>query len=135
MKKFYTCKYDRAFKEVFMKEENKDILKSLIESILEIEVKEIKYSNLERNADNINIKRKHLDLLLETNIGKVQVEVNASDKSYVKPRNMAYLCDIYSHYFLKGENYDEDALIVQINLSYGLKYEEKIRKYKIQDEK
>ena len=30
-KKFYTCKYDRAFKEVFMKEDNKDILTNLLE--------------------------------------------------------------------------------------------------------
>lgn len=28
--KFYTCKNDRAFKEVFMKEKNKDILKALL---------------------------------------------------------------------------------------------------------
>ena len=25
-KQFYTCRYDAAFKEVFMKEENKDLL-------------------------------------------------------------------------------------------------------------
>ena len=30
LKKFYTCKYDRAFKEVFGKEENKDILTKLL---------------------------------------------------------------------------------------------------------
>lgn len=47
--KFYTCKYDRAFKEVFMKEENKDILKNLSESILQVEINKIKYLNVERN--------------------------------------------------------------------------------------
>ena len=34
--KFYTCRNDRAFKEVFMKEESKDILTKLLESILDI---------------------------------------------------------------------------------------------------
>jgi len=32
-RKFYTCKYDVAFKEVFSKDENKDLLKLLLEHI------------------------------------------------------------------------------------------------------
>ena len=40
-KKFYTCKYDRAFKEVFMKEDNKDILTNLLEEILEVKISNI----------------------------------------------------------------------------------------------
>ena len=46
--KFYTCKFDRAFKEVFMNENNKDILKALLESILKLEINEIEYLNLEK---------------------------------------------------------------------------------------
>jgi len=44
--KFYTCRYDITFKEVFMKEKNKDILIAVLESILNIKIKEIKYLNL-----------------------------------------------------------------------------------------
>lgn len=131
--KFYTCKYDRAFKEVFAKEENKDILSKLLESILKVEITKIEFLNLERNVDNINVARKHLDLNLETDVGKIQVEINASDKEYVRPRNMSYLCDIYSHHILKGETYNEDTRIMQINFSYGINNKEYIRKYKIQD--
>ena len=83
MEKFYTCKYDRAFKEVFGKEENKDILKKLLEEILQVEIERIEYLNLERNVDNVKVKRKHLDLYLETNIGKIQVEVNTTNSKYV----------------------------------------------------
>ena len=54
--KFYTCKKDRAFKEVFMKEENKELLIALLESVLDIKIKELKYLNLEKNTDNINIR-------------------------------------------------------------------------------
>ncbi len=36
-KEFYTAKNDRVFKEIFMKEENKDILIKLLENI-QIEV-------------------------------------------------------------------------------------------------
>ena len=134
MEKFYTCKYDRAFKEIFMKEENKDILSKVLETILKIEVKEIRFLNLERNVDNVKIKRKHLDLYLETNIGKIQVEVNSGESKYVRPRNMSYLCDIYSHHTQKGKEYEEEVLIIQINFSYGLKYKEYIRKNMVQDE-
>ena len=135
MQKFYTCKYDRAFKEVFAKKENKDILSKLLESILKVKINDIEYLNLERNVDNINIARKHLDLYLNTDIGKIQVEVNSTDKDYVKPRNMSYLCDIYSHHTLKGETYNEETMIIQINFSYGIDIEEYIREYKIQDNK
>ena len=42
---------------------------------------------------------------------------------------MAYLCDIYSHYTLKGEEYSEDVNIIQINFSYHLKDKKDLRIY------
>ncbi len=135
MRKFYTCKYDRAFKEVFMNEKNKDLLTYLLEGILKLKITEIKYLNLEQNVDNIHVKRKHFDLYLKTNIGNIQVEVNASNLDYVKPRNAGYLSTVYSHHTLIGENYSEDTKIIQINFSYGLKDEEARRIYYLQDDK
>ncbi len=124
-----------AFKEVFMKESNKDILKALLESILKVEIEEIEYLNLEKNQDNINIKRKHFDLHLKTNIGSIQVEVNGGIKPYTRNRNTAYICDTYSHEVLVGEEYLEDRLIIQINFTYGLGKDEKsLRIYKLMDE-
>ena len=131
--KIYTCKYDRVFKEIFAKEENKDILIKLLESILKVKIEKVEYLNLERNVDNVNVARKHLNLFLKTDVGKIQVEVNATDNDYVKPRNMAYLCDIYSHHTLKGEIYNEETMMIQINFSYGISIEEYVREYRIQD--
>jgi len=102
-RKFYTCKNDRAFKEIFMNENNKDILKALLESILKLEINSIEYLNLEKNVDNLEVKRKHFDLFLNTNIGKIQVEVNGGLKPYIRNRNAAYIFDTYSHETLKGE--------------------------------
>ena len=132
--KFYTCRYDRAFKEVFMNGSNKDLLKSLLESVLGVGVNDIEYLNLESNVDNVNVKRKHFDLNLNTSIGRVQVEVNSTNKAYIHPRNMSYIGDTYSHHTLKGENYDEDTMIIQINFSYSLTDDKKYRVYKVQDE-
>ena len=131
--KFYTCRYDPAFKEVFMNDSNKDILKSLLETILKVEINEIEYLNLEKNVDNVNVKRKHFDLNLSTNIGRIQVEVNSYDSQYVHPRNASYICDKYSHHTLRGQNYDQDTMIIQINFSYKLTDDKKYRVYKIQD--
>ena len=132
---FYTCKNDRAFKEVFMKEDNKDILKALLESILKVEIEEIDYLNLEKNTSNINIKRKHFDLHLKTNIGNIQVEVNGGIKPYTRSRNTAYICDTYSHEVFVGEEYFDEKLVIQINFTYGLGEKEKdLRIYKLRDE-
>ena len=110
--KFYTCRYDRTFKEVFMKEENKDLLIYLLEKILKVKINDLEYLNLEQNVDNIYVKRKHFDLNLKTDVGKIQVEINSINKGYVRPRNMAYICDTYSHHTLKGQNYNKDTKII-----------------------
>ena len=38
---FYTCKYDRPFKEIFLNEQNKHLLKGLLETILKTEIDKI----------------------------------------------------------------------------------------------
>ena len=139
-KKFYTCRYDTAFKEVFMKEDNKDILIALLESILDIKIKELTYLNLEKNNGNIFIKRKHFDLHIKTETENIQIEVNNHLNDYTRSRNTSYICSTYSKEILRGEDYLEDIKIIQINLTYGLltdsKYKdnEKIRIYTLQDE-
>ena len=88
-----------------LKESNKDILKKVIESILNINITNIEINNIERNSGNINIKRKYFDALLKTSIGIIELEINSFDKPYVHPRNMSYICDIYSHNTLVDEKY------------------------------
>jgi len=134
IKKFYSCKYDLAFKEVFSKEENVDLLKLLLEHILKVSINNIAYLNVERNSDNIHVRRKQFDLFLNTNIGKIQVEVNSSVESYTYIRNTVYHCATYSHYTLRGEDYSEDTQIIQINFNYGIKDDKLVRIHKIQDD-
>ena len=132
--KFYTCRSDRAFKEVFMREDSKDILSKVLESVLKVKIEYIKFLNLERNVDNINIRRKYFDMFLDTNIGKIQVEVNADYDISKKIRNTAYICDTYSHLTLKGEKYTDDILVIQINLSYENVKDKYINKIMIRDD-
>lgn len=116
-----------------MKEENKDLLTCLLQKVLGVTILDIVYLNLEQNVDNISIKRKHFDLYLKTNIGRIQVEINTEKEGYVNPRNMVYLCDIYSHVTLQGEEYSEELDIIQINFSYHLHDNELLRIYYFQD--
>ena len=137
--KFYTCRYDVAFKEVFMKEDNKDILIALLESILNIKIKELAYLNNEKYSDNVNIRRKHFDLHIKTEEENIQIEVNNYINDYTRPRNMAYICNTYSHVILRGDEYNEQIQIIQVNFTYGLnkigKFHdtEKLRVYYMQD--
>ncbi len=126
-KKFYTCRYDRAFKEVFMNEKNKDLLIVLLEKVLNVKIDSIEYLNLEDIVDNIEVRKKLYDLRLNTNIGRIQVEVNSNIYNYSKNRQMAYLCNEYSHITLSGEEYNEEIDVIQINFTYGMmkNFEEK----------
>ena len=67
--KFYTAKFDRTFKEIFLKESNKDLLIKLLENVLHVEINNLFYQNIERNQGNIKVRRKYLDCLLETDQG------------------------------------------------------------------
>lgn len=134
MDKFYSAKYDRAFKEVFLKEKNKGMLKELLEKILNTKIYKLELKPNEQLSSNIHISEKRLDALLDTDIGKINIEINSENKSYVHPRNMSYICNEYSSHTLVGQKYDEETMIMQINLTYGMNKNEKVlREYKIRD--
>lgn len=46
--------------------------------------------------------------------------MNSQTKEYLRSRNYAFYCNMYSHYTLKGEDYSEVNYIIQINYTFGL---------------
>ena len=100
--KFYTCKYDRPFKEIILNKKYEDLLKWFLEDILKVQVESIEINTIEMNSRNIHVKRKYADVILKTDVGKTEIDVNACSEDYVHPRNMAYLCNIYSNHTLVG---------------------------------
>ena len=134
-KKFYTCKSDIAFKEIFGNIKNKNLLIWLLERILQVSTDKLTYLNVERNNDDLVTKRKRLDILVETNVGRINIEMNATNKEYLYPRNFCYLSNIYNKNTSISEDYNEDTLTIQINFTYGIKDDNKIlRIYKVQDD-
>ena len=134
-KKFYTCKNDSAFKEIFGNIKNKKLLIWLLERILQVRINKLTYLNVESNNNDLVTKRKRLDILVETNVGRINIEMNATNKEYLHPRNFCYLSNIYNKNTSISEDYNEDTLTIQINFTYGIKDDNKIlRIYKVQDD-
>ena len=79
------------------------------------------------------IKSKRVDALILTTNKKIEIEINASINEYVYIRNTAYICNIYSTNALVGDSYNQDIDIIQINLTWGLDYEESKREFRIID--
>ena len=133
-KRFYTCRFDRPFKEVFLNPKNKDLLKALLELVLEIKIDRIEIRSTELLSGNIGVKDKRVDALVYAGDKKIEIEINSENRDYVRPRNMAYLCNIYQSHTLRGEEYNEDTDIIQINFTYGLgEKKEAKREYKVRD--
>ena len=118
MKKFYSCRYDRTFKEVFLNSKNEDLLKALLEDILKVKIEIKKILPTELIVGNNIIKSKRVDALILTTNKKIEIEINASINEYVYIRNTAYICNVYLTNALDGNVYVKNLLIMEINMEY-----------------
>ena len=136
MAKFYTCRNDRAFKEVFLNPNNSDLLKAILEFILKIKIDKLEIKKTELLSGNVNIKDKRVDAIVHTGNKKIEIEINSQNKDYLHTRSTAYICNIYQSNASVGDTYNEDTDIIQVNLTWGLgKNNEEMKIYKIMNEK
>ena len=136
MAKFYTCRNDRAFKEVFLKPNNSDLLKALLEFILKIKIDKLEIKKKELLSGNVNIKDKRVDAIVHTGNKKIEIEINSQNKDYLHTRSTAYICNIYQSNASVGDTYNEDTDIIQVNLTWGLgRNNEEMKIFKIMNEK
>ena len=136
METFYTCRNDRAFKEVFLNPNNSDLLKALLEFILKIKIDKLEIKKTELLSGNVNIKDKRVDAIVHTGNKKIEIEINSQNKDYLHTRSTAYICNIYQSNASVGDTYNEDTDIIQVNLTWGLgRNNEEMKIYKIMNEK
>jgi len=136
MATFYTCRNDRAFKEVFLNPDNSDLLKALLEFILKIKIDKLEIKKTELLSGNVNIKDKRVDAIVHTGNKKIEIEINSQNKDYLHTRSTAYICNIYQSNASVGDTYNEDTDIIQVNLTWGLgRNNEEMKIYKIMNEK
>ena len=136
---YYTCRNDKAFKCMFLDEDSKNLLKNLLEFILKEKINKITYLPTELTQNNLKIKGKHLDALLETENKIIGLEMNSNEVDGFRVKNMGYICNNYSSHISVGEKYSEDIEILQINFTYGMMHRKEgkdkkgIREYYMQD--
>ena len=136
MATFYTCRNDRAFKEVFLNPDNSDLLKALLEFILKIKIDKLEIKKTELLSGNVNIKDKRVDAIVHTGNKKIEIEINSQNKDYLHTRSTAYICNIYQSNASVGDTYNEDTDIIQVNLTWGLgRNNEEMKIFKIMNEK
>ena len=136
MEAFYTCRNDRAFKEVFLNPNNSDLLKALLEFILKIKIDKLEIKKTELLSGNVNIKDKRVDAIVHTGNKKIEIEINSQNKDYLHTRSTAYICNIYQSNASVGDTYNEDTDIIQVNLTWGLgRNNDEMKIYKIMNKK
>ena len=136
METFYTCRNDRAFKEVFLNPNNSDLLKALLEFILKIKIDELEIKKTELLSGNVNVKDKRVDAIVHTGNKKIEIEINSQNKDYLHTRSTAYICNIYQSNANVGDTYNENTDIIQVNLTWGLgRNNDEMKIYKIMNEK
>ncbi len=124
---FYLLNNDVIFKNIF---NTKERLIKLLESILKIKINDIQTRNTELEKTNKKNKKMILDLVLDTDKGKINVEVNNNSDNYVVKRNLIYFFRLIGMCLKEAEDYEEIKKHTQINLTWGL---QKYYEYDIRD--
>ncbi len=97
---------DIVFKRVFSKEENKGLLKSILEAILKIEINKIEIKNPEIPRELKDSKAGVLDIKAEINENTViDIEMQVANMRTFMNRNEFYLVTTAANEAKKGEDY------------------------------
>ena len=109
--------HDYVFKRVFAKEGNEDLLKDLLESILEIKIKKVKVLNPELVVDTKKGKRGILDLKVEVN-GDILVDLEMQNKNEqnMNERSAFYISRMYSIQEGRSKDYTDYKKCIAINI-------------------
>ena len=106
---------DYIFKRVFGKKGNEDILKDLLESILEIKIEEIIGAEIEK--ENIEDKLGIIDLKATINKETtVDIEIQVRDYHNMIERSTFYIAGLYHTGLKRGEAYEENNKVIGINI-------------------
>ena len=140
MKKIIPMTYDVMFTEIFNNEKNISLLEEFIAFYMDIPLKEVKgnLKLLKRNLDKNNLKssKKEVDLLLELNGKKYNIELNNKWNQNIKNRNVVYISHIHGEQLKRGfKDYNDIEESIQINLNNSRSNEGIISRYYFRNEK
>ena len=108
---------DIVFKRVFSKEENKDLLQSLLESILGTKIKSIEIKNPEMPPNLLDVKAGTLDLKVAINEDTIiDVEMQVGNENNIDDRETRYLVAMSNDQLKKGELYTQVRKLITISI-------------------
>lgn len=108
---------DIVFKRVFSKEGNEDILKALLEAILEIPIRDVVVKNPELPRNLYESKAGILDVKVEIDKNIIcNIEMQVKDLKNMDKRSTYYMSRILSDELKKNEKYTEVKNTIVINL-------------------
>lgn len=116
---FAKAKIDIAFKSIYCNENNYDLLTRLIKEVINDDVNIIALKVPELVKKNMLIKGKTLDILVKTDKGEINIEVNTYSNKALRRRNAGYIFKRYSDYVNVGKTYKDMPKFIQINLTSG----------------
>lgn len=107
---------DIVFKRVFGKEENKDLLKSLLESILCVKIKNLVVRNPEIARDLQDSKAGALDVKVTINDNTVcDVEMQVGNEANINNRSVYYMVKMAANELKISEEYNTQKKTIVIN--------------------
>lgn len=119
-KYFYTARNDRVFKAIFADENDYHLMEVLLSECLDTKVKIIKYYKTEIDIRSSEERTKRLDLLIEAEGKKINLELNTSFSKETRVRNLNYFTAFYSEEVSRGTRYDYETEFIHIDLSFRL---------------
>lgn len=108
---------DYVFKRIFGQEENKEALKDLLQSILNIKINNIEINNPEISKDFYDSKYGVLDLKVTLNNSViVNVEMQLQNQHNIEPRSTYYMTSTYAGQLGEGEPYTNCKKVIVIDI-------------------
>ncbi len=108
---------DIVFKSIFARPGNEDILKALLEAILDIDIKTITVKNPEISKNIYDNKMGVLDIKAEINNNTIiDIEMQVENEKNIDSRSMFYTSSLLTESIKKGEDYKNIKRVIGINL-------------------
>ena len=116
-KKLLPLTSDIVFKRVFSREENKDLLKNILEAILKIKIEKIEIKNPELPRDMADSKAGVLDIRAMVNEDTIiDIEIQMKNEHNIIERSTKYLTTMSNEVLKRGEDYTKLKQSIVINI-------------------
>ena len=114
-------KIDYAFKQLFGKEKNKEIMVVFLNAVLQKTgrnpIKDVSFLNTEAGGEYVDDKQSRLDLFVVTDKGeRINVEIQFTNKYDMVKRSLYYWSGIYRSALKKRMGYKELPTVISINI-------------------